>query len=374
MSGENESGQEKTEQPSEKRLRDAREDGQIPRSRELATASIFGAALLVIYSLGDTMAASSLRWMQGALDLSPAWQKPEIELPMRAAILFSQLVIVVAPLILACLLACVVAPMLLGGVNLSAKALTPNPSHLDPFKGLARMYGRDAIAEFLRSLLRVALIGGMALLSIQLALTALLALVHLPLETGVSDGLGIVLGCMRNMGIGLLLLAAIDAPYQRWSHRQKMMMSRQELLQEHKESEGNPEVKGRLRRMQQEIAEGRMMEAVPKADMILVNPTHYAVALSYQPEKMRAPQVVAKGADHIAATIRALAEAHGVPIVSAPPLARALYRQVGIGKEIPVALYSVVAEVLGYIYQLRRANRDGPPPEMPEIIMPYEEP
>jgi len=227
-------------------------------------------------------------------------------------------------------LAAFVAPIAMGGLNFSAKALTPDFSKLSPAKGLARMYGREAVAEFLRALLRIALISGLAAVALWQILVPLMTLVQLPLSAAVSDGAHLVLKALAIMCAGLVLLALVDVPYQLWSHSRNLMMTREEVKQEFKESEGSPEVKGRIRQMQKKLSEGRMLEKVPAADAILVNPTHYAGAIQYDAASMAAPRVVAKGVDQIAFAIRQVAEAHQVPIVSTPPLARALYRKVKI--------------------------------------------
>lgn len=370
MAGENETGQEKTEQPTEKRLQQARDKGQAPNSKEVATAAIFGTVVLTLYALGENMASTAAQWMRLALDLSPAWTGSPSMLPTRAAQLLGVLTFAAAPLLIFSLLASVIAPTLLGGLKFSAKALIPDFNRLHPGKGFTRMYGREASVELLRSLLRVAVIGGLMAPLLKLALPSLLSLINLPLEPAVAQGFDSTLSILRALGLGILLLALLDAPYQIWSHKRNLMMSRQELRDELKESDGNPEVRARIRQLQRMWSQGRMMEAVPKADVILVNPTHYAVALAYDSARMRAPRVVAKGVDEIALAIRHLASSHEVPIVSSPSLARALYRQVEIGREIPVALYSVVAEILGYVFQLRTAGRFGPKPILPNIQLP----
>lgn len=370
MAGENENGQEKTEQPSEKRLRESREQGQTAQSKELATAAIFGTAIAALWFLGDSMGAKAADWMRAALDLSVLKGGGGNALADRAFYLLASLMLAVAPLILLSVLAAFVAPMVMGGVHFSAKALTPDFSKLSPAKGLARMYGREAVAEFLRALLRIALISGLAAVALWQILLPLMMLVQLPLPAAVSDGAHLVLRALAIMCAGLVLLALVDVPYQLWSHSQNLMMTREEVKQEFKESEGSPEVKGRIRQLQKKLSEGRMLEKVPAADAILVNPTHYAVAIQYDAATMAAPRVVAKGVDQIAFAIRQVAEAHQVPIVSTPPLARALYRKVQIGGEIPMALYAAVAEVLGYVYQLKAPGRSGPPPVLPELTVP----
>lgn len=371
MAQESEDGQEKTEQPSEKKLREAREQGQIARSRELATVAVFGMATLVLMGMGGWMGRAAAGWMRDALTLEPGLAGQGRGLLSRFGELLAGLLAAVSPLILACLVAGFIAPVLMGGLHFSAKPLVPDLTKLDPLKGLKRIYGRDGLAELLKSILRVLLIAGVAAATIHAIAPRFIGLVHQSLEPAAAEGFALVLRVMLAIGGGLLLLAAIDVPYQRWSHRQKLMMTRQELLDEFKETEGRPEVKARIRRVQQEVSQRRMMQAVPTADVILVNPTHYAVALKYEAGKMRAPRVVAKGVDEVARIIREVAERNAVPIVSAPPLARALYRQVKIGQEIPVTLYAAVAQILGYVFQLRAWRRHGGRmPELPEVKLP----
>lgn len=371
MAQENEDGQEKTEQPTEKRLRESREQGQIARSRELATAAVFGMATLILIGLGGWMARAAHDWMRHALSIPPGFAETGRGLAPRFGELLVGMLGAVSPLIGICLLAGFIAPVMMGGIRFSAKSIAPDLKKLDPLKGLKRIYGRDGLVELVKSILRVLLIAGLAAGAILSISPRFVGLVHQPLGPAAAEGFWLVLKVMMAMGGGLLLLAAIDVPYQLWSHRQKLMMTRQELRDEFKETEGRPEVKARIRRVQQEMSQRRMMQAVPTADVILVNPTHYAVAIKYEAGRMRAPRVVAKGVDEIARLIRETAERHTVPIVSAPPLARALYRQVKLGQEIPVTLYAAVAQILGYVYQMRAWRRDGGRmPELPEVRLP----
>jgi flagellar biosynthesis protein FlhB len=368
---EGDEGQDKTEQPTEKRLRESREQGQVPRSRELATAAVFGAAVLVMMSFGGWLGTRIASWLADALGrvgqrVGDARQLPSVFFELLGSLLW-----IVAPLIGICLLACFAAPALLGGFNWSNKALLPDFSKLDPVKGLERIYGREGFAEFVRSILRVLVIGGFGGYAIVDMAPKLVALSREPLQNAVVHGFDLALGTLVAMAAGLLLIALIDAPWQLWSHAQKLLMSRQELRDEMKESEGSPEVKGKIRRLQQEAAQGRMMEALPTADAVIVNPTHYAVAIAYNATQMRAPKVVAKGTDLVAQTIREVADRHKVPIIAAPALARTLHRQVQIGHEVPVELYAAVAQVLTYVYQLRQWRRQGGRyPEPPRIEVP----
>lgn len=368
MAEESESGQEKTEEPTEKRLREAREKGQVARSKELGTAAVFVVGTFALLAFGGWMAGAAGDWMRHALSFEPGIADVGRGLPARFGELLLRLLFAIWPLVAACFLASFIPPALMGGFNFSSKALVPDLKKLDPLKGLKRIYGRDGAMELFKSVLRVLFISGFAAIAMIWAAPRFVTLMHQPLGPAAADGFGLALRTMIAMGVGLMVLAAIDAPYQRWSHRKKLMMTRQELRDELKETEGRPEVKAKIRRLQQEMSQRRMMEDVPRADVILVNPTHYAVALRYTAGQTRAPVLLAKGTDEIARIIREIGEKHRVPIVSSPPLARALYRQVDIGREIPVDLYAAVAQILSYVYQLRAFRQHGGRlPEPPQV-------
>lgn len=365
MSDNDQSG-EKTEQPTPKRLNDARKDGNIPRSRELSTAAVYGACVLAMMAFSGSLAANGVAWMQRALrpDLR-LLQHPQ-ELFGHAGSLLLAGMLVISPLLAIGLLASFISPLLMGGLQWTNKSLMPKLDRMSPLAGIKRLYGPDALAEFAKSLLRVLFVGVAGGLMMASSLPLLRGLLHKPLETAMHDGLQSALRLMLATAVAFFLLAALDAPYQRWNWLRKLKMTREELKREMKESEGSPEVKGRIRQLQMQASQRRMMQDVPGADVIVVNPTHYAVALKYQGEKMNAPVVVARGVDEVALRIRALAQQHRVAVVSAPPLARALYREGQLGKEIPVRLYSVVAQVLSYVYQLNDW-RQGPVPVLPAL-------
>lgn len=360
---ENENGQEKTEQPSEKRLREAREKGNVPRSRELSTVAVFGSGVAALLALGGGFAARALDWMRGALT-------PDHALAGSPQLLFGhvgELIVgfmwILLPLVLVTVLACFISPLVMGGLNFSSKSLMPDVKRINPLSGLKRIYGPEGLAELLKSLLRVLLVGAAAALFLVPGTRRLQGMLAQPLEVAAGNGLKFALWMMMATAAALLLLGFIDAPYQKWNWRRKLKMTRQELREELKESEGKPEVKGRIRQLQQQMARQRMMEDVPGADAIIVNPTHYAVAIKYAPG-MHAPRVVAKGVDQLALRIREIGEEHRVPLVSAPPLARVLYREAEVGQEIPVKLYSAVAHVLSHVYQLRSWRPGTPRPQL----------
>ncbi len=367
MAEQDQSG-EKTEQPSEKRLRDAREKGDIPRSRELATAAVFGAGALAIINMAPGLARDSMGWMTQALSPSASLVRHPEQLLGHMGGLMLDLLLVVAPVAVICVIAGFAGPLLLGGLQFSSKSLVPDLGRLSPLKGLKRLYGPESLAELLKSLLRIALVGGAATLCIWLGLDSLRSLMSMPLEAAASRGLGFTGTLLMATAGSLLLLAAIDAPYQKWNHTRKLKMTRQEMRDELKESEGRPEVKARVRQLQYQLSQRQMMESVPEADVIVTNPTHYAVALKYDSGRMGAPRVVAKGADELALRIRELAQASRIAIVESPPLARALYREGQVGQEIPVRLYAAVAQILSYVYQLRAWHGgDAEYPQAPSI-------
>ena len=364
---ESESGQEKTEQPSEKRLKDAREKGDNPRSAELATAAVFLGAVAGLLAFGPWIAARALAWMRDQLQAVGEGAGLGIGLLDRAAMSLGELVLAVSPLIGGCLLAAFIAPMVMG-FHASTEAFTPNLERLSPLSGLKRIFGLQGLGELVKSLLRVALLGAVGTLYFLAYEDELLQLSQLPVAAAAAQGFGLVLGLLVAMGLCLALLALVDVPFQHWNWRRRLKMTRQELLEEMKEMEGRPEVKGQIRKMQQQLAGRRMMEAVPSADVVVVNPTHYAVALKYDSSKHRAPVVVAKGVDEVALAIRKIAGAHRVAIVEAPPLARVLHAKAELDREIPVKLYQAVAQVLSYVYQLKVwTPKRGAYPSLPDF-------
>lgn len=365
------SAADRTERATPKRVRDARKRGEIARSRELASFIVVGSGVATLMALGGGLVNGAAAWMRRALAPDPALLDRPAELAGYLGAMTGGGFALAMPLLLVGLIAGLAAPLLLGGWNLSAEALKPDLGRVNPLKGLGRMFSSNSLVELVKGLLKVAALGGVFVIYLYANLDKLMALGREPPVLAMAHGLQLAMMCLAWMSGGLFLIAAIDAPYQLWSYAKRLRMTKQEVKQEYKEAEGSPEVKGRLRRLQQEVAQRRMMESVPTADVVVVNPTHYAVALKYEAGKMRAPRVVAKGVDLIAVTIRELAQKSRIPVVSAPPLARALYRTTDLDDEIPANLYAAVAQVLTYIYQLRQwRTRPGPavaPPQPPVV-------
>jgi flagellar biosynthetic protein FlhB len=350
------SDQEKTEEPTSKRLEDARKKGQIARSRELNTFVMLITSATLFLMLGRQMGNSLLAMMRTQFQLSR-----EIIFDPASPVIYLKKVMIdslmlIAPFIAVMLVAAIVAPLALGGWVFSWEAIAPKFEKLDPIKGIARLFALRGLIEMSKALLKFLLIFSVAVILSRHFLTELVGLGAEPLEQSISHALNIIGICFLVLSASLILVVMFDVPYQLWDHSKKLKMTLQEIKDEMKESEGNPDVKSRQRRIQMNMAQNRMMTQVPKADVIVTNPSHYAVALKYDQNSNGAPKVVAKGVDLIAAQIRLLAASANVPLLASPPLARALYYSTAIDKEIPKELYLAVAQVLAYIYQLKTAR------------------
>ena len=361
----------RTESPTQKRIEDARRRGQVPRSRDLGAAAVTLAGGLGLYSLGGLIGGHLMTLMRSGLVLSGE-QSMAADSMMRAlGNSAAQAALAVAPLLGLLLAAAVLAPLAIGGWNFSTTALTPQWDRLDPVGGMKRVFSLQGFLELLKSLARFLVVALVAVLVLRHQFRQFTALAAEPVTAGVIHGLHLAGTALIALGGALAAIAAIDVPLALWQHNRSLRMSREEIREEARDSEGSPESRNRVRRAQQEMARRRMMEEVPRADVVITNPTHYAVALRYDESRMRAPVVVAKGADLVALRIRELAREHAVPLVEAPPLARALHRDCALGDEIPARLYAVVAQVLTYVYQLRTARRSGAPlPAAPVVDAP----
>jgi flagellar biosynthetic protein FlhB len=350
------STQDKTEKATPKRQREARRKGNVARSRELSTALTVGVSMIGIIGLGHKLAGQGLQLMRESLRFDPQLLEDPTRVIGMLFLRLSDALIAIAPLLGASLLAALIAPALIGGWNFSAQAFQPQISRINPLKGLARMVSATALVELGKSLLKFGVIGAVGWFYIWGHRNDLMELARIDTASAIAQALSLALWCVVWMCGALVLVAAVDAPYQWWKHNKEMRMTKKEVRDEMKESDGRPEVKAKIRQLQHQMARARMMEKVAGADVVITNPTHYAVAIKYSAGKMRAPVVVAKGAGVIAAAIRELATQHKVALVSAPPLARALYRSVDLDKEIPSQLYQAVAAVLTYLYQLKAGN------------------
>jgi len=363
-----EAAQERTERATPRRLEEARRKGQLPRSPELTTAAVVLIAAGGLHLFGVQLVTQLHALMRSSFALTRAEVLDDSGIvPLLAARLLQALA-ACAPILALTLLAALLAPLALGGWNFSFSALAPDFSRLSPLNGLKRIFSLRGAVELGKAFAKFALVALVAVLFLWGKSHELLALGSEPIGQAMAHAALLSSNALLMLAACLALIAAIDVPWQRWQFSRQLRMTRQEIREEFKEHEGSPEVKGRIRRLQQEVAKRRMMREVPKADVVVVNPTHFAVALRYDEQRMRAPQVVAKGVDEVAARIRAVADEHRVPLFEAPPLARALHRAVPIGGEIPASLYVAVAQVLTYVYQLRSARLGGTTPPQPPRI------
>ncbi len=363
-----ETDQEKTEQPTGKRLEDARKEGRVPRSPDLSTAAVLLIAGAGLRMFGASMGATLAEQMHSGLELSGAQDfDPKLALATAGAEIMHAL-IACAPLFGLTIVAALAAPLALGGWNLSLQTLSLNFARLDPIAGFGKLFTLRSLVELAKAFAKFLLVAGTAFLVLHSQAAHMLALGNEPLATALGDAARLVSSALLIMSGTLGLIAAVDVPWQLWQHHKQLRMTRDEIREESKDTDGSPENKSRVRRAQRDLLRRRMMHEVPKADVVVTNPTHFAVALRYDEGRMRAPRVVAKGADLIAARIREIATEHKVPVFEAPPLARALFHNVEIGGEIPSTLYVAVAQVLTYIYRLKAARAAGQlPPELPVI-------
>jgi len=359
MAEESSSGQDKTEDPTEKRLNDAREKGQVPRSKEFSTVLVLIASAAAMLFLGERM----IRSVAVVMEKSFQFTRKEIFDPAALAhhFLFSieTVAIDLGSFLAVTLLAALIAPASTGGWNFSTKAMAFKGEKLDPIKGVKRILGPQGLIELIKALAKFILVGVISTMIIWSLRDRLLTLGSQEVDVAMSALGGLVLWVFIAISCSLILIALIDVPFQHWNHIRQLKMSKQEIKDESKQTEGNPEIKGRIRRMQVELSQQRMMQDIPDADVIITNPTHYAIALKYDQSGTGAPIVTAKGADIIAQQIRKVGEANEVPILSAPPLTRAIYYNAEIGDEIPAGLYIAIAQVLAFVFQLRRYNNRG---------------
>lgn len=365
-----ESDLEKTEPASQRRIEQAREQGQVPQSRELSTFLVLIAGSVCVWIMGSWLANRIAAMLRRGLmlDRSAAFDTSAMAASLSA--MGWDALLTIAPVLAVLLVAAVAGPLVLGGFVFSSKAFQPDFSRLSPVQGFARMFSRHGLAELIKAIAKSALVAGVSVWVIRRDQEALFGLLAQPLHSGMSSFGDVVLFSAVAIAAGLALIAAIDVPFQLWQYYSKLRMTKEEARQEAKELEGDPQVKARIRSQQREMARKRMMAEVPKADVVVTNPTHYSVALKYEAGRMGAPRMVAKGTGHVAQRIREIASEHEVPLVEAPPLARALFHNAEIGDEIPSGLYTAVAEVMAYIYQLNASLKAGgvvpePPRELP---------
>ena len=360
---------EKSEEPTSRRIEQAREQGQVPHSRELGTFLVLIVAGAAFWSMGGWFVGRSMAFVQKGFTIEPqVMREPAMMLP-RLAEISSDALFAFSPFFGMLLLAAILPPFFLNAWVFSSKAMVPDLNRLNPLTGFGRMFSWNSLMELGKAILKAGLLGSVAVLLIWKERDEIFGLLGEPLDAGLAHAGNLVSFSFLILASTLVLVVAADVPFQLWQYFDKLKMTKEEVKQEMKEMMGDPHVKGRIRSLQMQAARKRMMSAVPQANVVVTNPTHYAVALAYQ-TGMAAPRVVAKGAGAIALKIREIAGEHSVPILEAPPLARALYKHAELDSEIPSALYNAVAEVLAYIYQLANWRQAGgvypvPPRDLP---------
>ncbi|QYK00306.1 flagellar biosynthesis protein FlhB [Shewanella psychrotolerans] len=356
---ENDSSQEKTEEATPRRREQAREKGQVARSKELGTSAVLMSAAVGFAMVGPNLGTALVTLMEKLFTMDRAaifdtnsmfnvWQVvgSELAIPMASFIGFLAFVAFLGNVVI-------------GGITFSVKAFMPKGSKMNPMSGFKRMFGVQALVELTKGIAKFSVVAIMAYLLLSYYFFDILTLSQGHLPSNVYNALDLLIWMFIILCSSTVIIVVIDVPFQIWNHNKQLRMTKQEIKDEYKDTEGQPEVKGRVRQMQREMAQRRMMTEVPNADVIVVNPEHYAVAVKYDASKAAAPYVLAKGVDEVAFKIREIAREHDVAIVSAPPLARAIYHTTKIEQEIPEGLFTAVAQVLAYVFQLRQYQQKG---------------
>jgi len=357
-----------------RRLEEAREKGQVARSRELTAAATVLAAAMSFAWFGPRLFERCEVLMRNGLTLDRESTLSTPRMLERLGDLSVDSLIAVLPLLCALLVAAIGAPLLLSGGVFSWHGVKPDFARMNPVRGLSNMFSSQGAVELVKAILKCVLLGAIGTWALMHYWEGMQALPLLPAPSAAQALGGELLGTFIALACGLGVVAALDVPWQLWQHLKQLRMSREEVKQEMRESDGDPQQKARIRSVQRAMAKQRMMAAVPTANVIIANPDHYAVALVYREAGMRAPRVVAKGMDEVALRIKAVGAEHGVPILEAPPLARALYRHGELGADIPVALFAAVAQVLAYVRQVEQFRTRGgrPPAEPTDLPVPPE--
>ena len=366
---ETESGQEKTETASERRLQQARERGEVPRSRDLSTAALLIVGSASVLAFGERGAQVMLVLARAQFSFGPhAWRDPGAMVAALGQATRAGLVIAL-PILVLLTLAGIFASVALGGASFSSEALAPKFSRLDPIAGLGRLFALRSLVELVKSIGKLIVVGIPCVLILWHLMQVLLALSSQTPAQAAAHAVSMLGWGFLGMAAATAIIAAFDVPWQLYDYATKMRMSRQEVREESKDTDGRPEIKQRIRKVQQEMARKRMLADVPKADVIVTNPDHYAVALRYDSTAMGAPKLLAKGVDFMAERIRKVAGEHGIAIVQAPALARAVHHSTEVGYEIPKGLYLAVARILAYVFQLDRYRKGaGASPVWPDDL------
>jgi flagellar biosynthetic protein FlhB len=369
---EEQTGQERTEQPTERRLQEARKKGQVPRSKELNTMLSLLLASISLLVFGGYISQNLMQISVEGFSIPRELAFDAAQLPFQFMYMASQALLALSPFMAIMLVSVFAGPLLMGGWSFSLESIAFKLEKLDPIKGLARIFSLKSLVELAKALAKFVLLLGAAILVFFSIDQQLLSLSSMTPKAAGLEAATILMQVLLILSATMILIVALDVPFELWNHSKQLRMTKQEIKDEMKETDGNPQVKQRIRTLQRQLAEGRMMEDVKTADVVITNPTHYAVALQYLDRPGSAPKVVAKGKDLTALRIRSIAADCDIPIFEAPPLARALYRSTEIGYEIPHALYMAVARVLAYIFQLKSATPTDYVPKPTDFDIPVE--
>ena len=369
---EEQTGQERTEQPTERRLQEARKKGQVPRSRELNTMLSLMLAAIALLVLGGNISRNIMNISVEGFSVSRELIFDPSQLPYQFMHMASQALLALLPFLAVMLVGVFAGPLMMGGWSFSLETIAFKSEKLNPIKGLARIFSLKGLVELAKALAKFLLLLGAAILIFFSIDQQLLSLASMNPKAAGLEAVTVLVQVLLILSATTILIVALDVPFELWNHSKQLRMTKQEVRDEMKETDGNPQVKQRIRTMQRQLAESRMMEDVKTADVVITNPTHYAVALQYLDRPGSAPRLVAKGKDLTALRIRAIATEHDIPLFEAPPLARALYRSTEIGHEIPHVLYMAVARVLAYVFQLKNAGPTDYVPKPDDLDIPLE--
>ena len=369
---EEQTGQERSEEPTAKRLSEARKKGQVARSRELNTLLVMLVSALTLWLFSASAMTGFVAIVSDALSPNgDVLRDPEL-IPVHFMQVMMSALVLIAPFLAITVVAALAGPALMGGMLFSAEAIAFKAEKLDPIKGLGRVFSTKGLMELVKALLKFFLVLGVAVLIYKFLERDVMSLITLDVREGIARSGSMIMVALVLLSATLVLIAAIDVPFQLWSHNKQMRMTKQEIKDESKETDGRPEVKSRIRQLQHEASQRRMLQDVPDADVVITNPTHFSVALKYDKDGSGAPRVVAKGQDLIAFKIRSIAMEHDVAIYEEPPLARALHGTTEIGDEIPGPLFLAVARVLAYVYHLRQSTPTDYIPRPAPVELPSE--
>jgi flagellar biosynthetic protein FlhB len=362
--------QDRTEQATPRRREEARKKGDVPRSRELTMTGVMLSGAATMYLMLGSTTEGIVSSLRNSLIIDRQDMFDTNSMLTAFAEMAGGAMLGMAPLALVLLAAVFLGATAIGGWSFSFSALAFKGERINPLKGIKRVFSANSLNELIKAIAKFGLVGAIAVFWLWHSMGDLLSLGREDISAAVPHAFSVAALSLIIVSSGLIVISMADVPFQFWNYQKKIRMTRKEIRDEFKETEGQPEVKAKIRFLQQQIASRRMMEEVPTADVVITNPTHFAVALKYDDATMGAPRVVAKGQDLMAQRIREIAEANDVPLFSAPPLARALYRSVEIGQEISPGLYTAVAQVLAYIFQINAVasgGRDIPVPERPVV-------